>query len=172
MTIATVGEKFAHDLADIYDAEHHFLDAQQKMYNRATNDKLKSMLADHISETRQQIDNLQQIFAEIGVEPIRATCQAALGLVKEGEQMMAEASNSPYFMDCVIASAASQVEHYEVASYRNLLTTAQQIDHSPLQSLLQKNLSQEEETGQKLEHSYSDLLKIAMDTQKIGYNAS
>lgn len=172
MAIATVGEKFAHDLADIYDAEHHFLDAQQKMYQQATSDKLKAMLDDHIGETRQQIDNLQQIFAEIGVEPLRITCHAAMGLVKESEHMMAEAGKSPYFRDCVIASAAGKVEHYEIASYRNLLKTAQEIDHPPLQSLLQKNLSQEEETSQKLEHSYPDLLKIAVNTQKVGYNAS
>lgn len=41
--INTLEDKFSYELGAIYDAEHHFLEAQQQMVQQATNDQLKSI---------------------------------------------------------------------------------------------------------------------------------
>ena len=48
MPIKDSREKFEHELADIYDAEHQFLEAQDVMLTNATDPKLKSLIEQHI----------------------------------------------------------------------------------------------------------------------------
>ena len=74
---------FLHHPADGYDAEYRFLEGQQVMVQKATDQKLKSAIREHVEQTRQQIQNLQQAFRELGEEPHRETCDASIGLVRE-----------------------------------------------------------------------------------------
>ena len=55
MPITNPREKFVHELADVYDAEHQFLEAMQKMRDNATDEKLKAMIEGHMAETQEQI---------------------------------------------------------------------------------------------------------------------
>jgi ferritin-like metal-binding protein YciE len=163
----TVGQKFTHDLADIYDAEHRFLEAQNDMYAKATSPMLKEMISEHITQTRQQIQNIDQIYGIIGVAPLRGNCAAAAGLVVEGDAMMRNADMSNQLLDTIITTAAGKVEHYEIASYRNLIATADRFSQPRIIDLLRSNLEQEERTAAKLEESYGHLLEYAVSTQKL-----
>ena len=81
MPITNLQEKLLTELADIYDAEHQFLEAQQQMLQQASDQQLKGMLQTHIDQTQQQIQNLEQIYDQVGQQPERQTCEAAQGLV-------------------------------------------------------------------------------------------
>jgi ferritin-like metal-binding protein YciE len=162
MAIGTLEEKFVHDLGDIYDAEHRFLEAQEEMLQHATAPQLKKMIQTHIEQTREQIANLEQAYSELGKSPKRVKCDAAAGLVQEGQKSMKEAQANPSVLDCVIAGAAAKVEHYEVASYRGLLMASEGMKQKAISELIQRNLTQEEETAQKVESSTPALLKQAM----------
>ena len=48
MPITTSEEKFVHELADMYDAEHQFLEAMGKMRDLASDAKLQTMLEEHM----------------------------------------------------------------------------------------------------------------------------
>src|SRR4051794_30638721 len=74
MLISNAKEKFVHELADIYDAEHQFLDALQKMQQQASDEKLKGMLEEHATQTKDQISRLEQVFSEVGQSPERQPC--------------------------------------------------------------------------------------------------
>jgi ferritin-like metal-binding protein YciE len=167
MSINTLDEKFAHELGDIYDAEHRFLEAQQLMSQQASDDKLKGMIQEHIVQTQRQIELLNQVYQALGHQPERVTCDAAVGLVREGQKGMQEAQ-SPAIRDCMIAGAAAKVEHYEMASYRGLVTGAQMMGNQEVVGLLQQNLQQEEQTAQRLEQSAPTLLEKAMAQQERG----
>jgi ferritin-like metal-binding protein YciE len=162
MTIRTLEEKFIHDLADIYDAEHRFLEAQSRLLQAASAPQLKAMIQDHIEQTEQQIGNIEQIYRQLGASPERVSCRAAAGLVSEGEQGLADSTDSPVVRDCMIGSALSKVEHYEVASYRGLLTAAECMGQIQIAALLRQNLQQEEQTAHLVEQSTPMLLEQAM----------
>jgi ferritin-like metal-binding protein YciE len=49
MAIKTLQEKFMHGLGDIYNAEHRFLEAQQKMLPNANSDEVQTSLETHIA---------------------------------------------------------------------------------------------------------------------------
>ncbi len=168
MAIHDLNEKFAHELGDIYDAEHRFLEAQKEMLAKASAPQLKSMIQQHIQQTEQQIRNLEEIHSLLGHKPQRVKCDAATGLVTEGQKTTKAAADNPAVLDCVIASALAKVEHYEIASYRGLVTGAQMMGQQEILQLLQQNLLQEEQTANLIEQNTPQLIQQAMPAQQRG----
>ncbi len=164
MAIITTHEKFMHELGDIYDAEHRFLKGQQEMLQHATDPQLQSMLQEHIQQSQQQTQNLEQVFQLLGQPAKGDKCDAAQGLVTEAQKTMKEAEVDA-LRDCLIGSAATKVEHYEIASYRGLITGAQLMGQQEVVTLLQQNLQQEEQTAQRLEQNAPQLLRQAMQAE-------
>jgi ferritin-like metal-binding protein YciE len=163
--ITNTQELFLHELAEIYDAEHRFLEGQAAMVNRATDDELQSSIENHIYQTRQHIGNLEQVFSELGEEPRRETSEVAQGLVNEAQTSMHEAQ-SDALRDCAINAAMIKVEHFEIASYRGLITGAQLMGQSKVADLLNANQGQEEEVAQIAEQSAEKLLWAAMQEEE------
>src|SRR3954451_8032574 len=126
MPITRIQELFAHELGAIYDAEHSFLEGQQEMVQRATDEELQRAIRNHITQTQQHIRNLEQVFRELGQESRRETNKVARGLVSEAREILqetqGEALQGDTLRDCAINTALIKVEHFEIASYRNLLT--------------------------------------------------
>lgn len=164
MAITNTHEKFMHELGDIYDAENQFLQAQQELAQHATDQTLKSAIQTHIQETEQQVQVLEQVYSTLGQQPERVMCHAARGLVSEAQQTLSEAQK-PELRDCLIASAASKVEHYEIASYTGLIMGAQQMGQNEVVSLLEQNLQQEQMTAQLLEQTAPQLTQRAMQAE-------
>jgi ferritin-like metal-binding protein YciE len=163
--ITTTQELFLHELAEIYDAEHRFLEGQAVMVNRATDDELQSSIRNHTLQTRQHIRNLEQVFRELGEESRRETNEVAQGLVSEAQTSMQE-TESDVLRDCAIDAAVIKVEHFEIASYRSLVTGARLMGQSKVVDLLNANLGQEEETAQIAEQSAEKLLQEAMQAEE------
>ena len=159
MSMATLEEKFVHGLGDIYDAEHRFLEAQQEMVQQAKTAELKTMIREHIAETEAQIRNLDEVYETMGAKAKRIKCDAAAGLVIEGQKTMKEAAGDPAMLDCVIADAIIKVEHYEIVSYRSLVQLGQEIGQKSVVKLLKENLKQEEQAAKQAEASVAGLLQ-------------
>ncbi len=165
MPIANVQGLFVHELCEIYDAEHRFLGGQVKMVHKAEDRELQRAIENHIEQTRQHIGNLEQLFRELGQEPWRETNEAAQGLVSEAERGIQEAQ-SDALRDCLIVAAVIKLEHFEIGSYRGLLTRARlMMGQSMAADLLEANLGQEEETAQIAEQSAEELLQKAMQAE-------
>ena len=161
-TIGTMDEKFAHEVGDIYDAEHRFLEGMQEMLKVAADAKVKKLLKTHIRQTEGQILNIERVYELIGKKPKRVKCAASAGLVAEAAKCMEEAEENPAIRDCLIAGASAKVEHYEIVSYRGLIACARLLGLAEALPLLEANLQQEEETAALVEESTPDLLKKAM----------
>ena len=165
MAIKTLQEKFTHELKDIYDAEHQFLQGQELMLRNATDGTLKQMITQHIDQTRQHITNLEQAFNLLGEKAERVMCEGAKGIVSEGQKSMKEAAGSPDILDLVILGGASKVEHYEISTYRGLVTGAQMMGQRDVANLLQQNLQQEEQTARMIEQTEGLMLQRAVSSQ-------
>jgi ferritin-like metal-binding protein YciE len=161
MPINNVQELFIHDLSAIYDAEHQFVEGQQEMAQQATDQDLRSAIEEHIGQTEQHARNLEQVFDTLGQQSQRATNEVAQGLVSEAQQVIQEAQNEN-LRDCAINAAVIKVEHFEMGSYRGLVTAAQQMGQDEIVNLLQQNLQEEEQTAQIAEQSAPELLQKVM----------
>ncbi len=160
MPIKTTQEKFMHELGDIYDAENRFLKAQREMLKAATDPTLQQGIERHIAESEQQVENLKQVFALLDEKVKGEPCDAAKGIVSEGQKNLKEAGTDG-IRDCLIGSSLMKVEHYEIVSYRGLILGAQQQGNKEVATLLAQNLQQEEQTAAKLEQNAPKLLKKA-----------
>ena len=160
MPITTSEEKFVHELADMYDAEHQFLEALGKMRDLASDAKLQTMLEEHMVQTEEQISKLEQVFSEVGKEPARQECMGARGLIDEATNMIQE-TNAPELRDAVIAGAATKAEHYEMVSYADLIDGAEMMKKRKAVKLLTDNREQEVSTARKLERIAPRLGRLA-----------
>jgi len=160
MPITNSREKFVHELADIYDAEHQFLEAMQKMHDNAMDEKLKTMLQEHMAETQDQIERLAEVFSSINEEPKRQPCSGAKGIIEEGSKAMEEAATDE-IRDQFIVGGATKAEHYEMVSYADLIEGAELLKMRKAVKLLTENRQQEVRTARRLERTSPRLAKVA-----------
>ena len=167
MSIANVQELFVHELCELYDAERRFLQGQVEMVHRATDNDLQRAIRNHIVQTRQHVGNLEQFFRELGQEPRRETNEVAQALVSEAQKGI-QAAQSDALRDCVINTAVIKVEHFEIGSYRGLITGARLMmgQSVVVDDLLETNFQQEKETVQIAEQSAEELLQEVMRAER------
>jgi len=161
MPIANAQELFVHELGEVYDAEHRFIEGQQEMVENATDQDLKGAIQEHLEQTRQHAVNVERVFAELGQEAHRETNEVANGLVSEAQEGIQEAEGDA-LRDAAIVSAVIKVEHFEMGSYRGLVTGANLMGQTEVERLLRENMQQEEETARIAEQSAEELLQKAM----------
>jgi len=159
--ISTTREKYMHELEDLYDAEHQFLAGQEELLAQATEPTLQQLIQQHIAESQEQIANLDEVFGMLGEKPKRQACAGAKGLLTEAHKTLKEAGNEA-LRDCLIASSAEKVEHYEIPSYLGLILGAEHMGEKKVVTLLKKNLKQEQATAALLQKSAPQLLERAM----------
>lgn len=162
MAIKSLEEKFQHELGDIYDAEHQFLEMQRQVLPQASSPQVARLLEQHIKQTEQQITVLEQVFTALGAEAKRVKCQGATGIVNENKKTLKDVSSDPLLVDLAIAGGSAKVEHYEISVYRGLVAGAEAMGQTKVMKLLQRNLAQEEQTAAKIEQSMPKLLQQAM----------
>jgi ferritin-like metal-binding protein YciE len=144
-----LADLFHDTLKDVYFAEKKILTALPKMAKAAQNDDLAKAFEKHRGETEGQVARLEQVFEEIGEKPQAKTCDAIMGILDEGKEIMDEYKGSPA-LDAGLLAAAQAVEHYEISRYGTLRTWAEELGHSKSVKLLQQTLDQEEATDQAL----------------------
>ena len=160
MPITNSKEKFVHELTDMYDAEHQFLEAMGQMRDNASDEKLRSLLEEHMEQTEGHITRLEEVFSELGQQPERETCMGAKGLVQEATKMMDEAG-SPEVCDAMIAGAATKAEHYEMVGYADLIDGAEMMRKRKAVRLLTENREEESSTARRLQRIAPRLGKAA-----------
>jgi len=144
-----LADLFHDTLKDVYFAEKKILTALPKMAKAAQNEKLAAAFTKHEGETEIQIERLEQVFAEIDEKPQGKTCDAIMGILDEGKEIMDEYKGSPA-LDAGLLAAAQAVEHYEMSRYGTLSTWAEQLGHTKAVKLLKATLDEEEATDEAL----------------------
>ena len=142
-------ELFHDTLKDIYFAEKKILTALPKMAKAAQNEDLTAAFEKHRDETEAQIERLEQVFELIEKKPQGKTCDAIIGILKEGEEIMKDYKGSPA-LDAGLVSAAQAVEHYEICRYGTLSTWAAELGLNEAKELLGATLDEEEKTDEAL----------------------
>jgi ferritin-like metal-binding protein YciE len=135
-------ELFMDELADMYDAEKRIVKALPKMAKAATCPELKQAIQSHLKETEGHVTKLEQVFKCFNEKAKGKTCEATVGLLKEGDEIAAEFKGSPA-INAALISAAQKVEHYEMASYGCLHEWAALLGNDEAAILIQEILEEE-----------------------------
>jgi ferritin-like metal-binding protein YciE len=143
-------EDLFHDtLKDIYFAEKKILTALPKMARAAQSDELRAAFEKHHAETEGQVERLEQVFGLIGKKAQGKTCDAIVGIVEEGQEVMKEYKGSPA-LDAGLLAGAQAVEHYEISRYGTLKTWADELGLRDAVRLLDATLQEEKKTDAAL----------------------
>ena len=142
-------ELFLDTLKDIYFAEKKILTALPKMAKAAQSADLKAAFEKHEGETEGHVARLEQAFKALGQAPKGKTCNAILGIIEEGKEIMEEYEAAPA-LDAGLLAAAQAVEHYEISRYGTLRTWAAELGHRDVVRLLDATLSEEKKTNDAL----------------------
>ncbi|MFN8288066.1 MAG: ferritin-like domain-containing protein [Chitinophagales bacterium] len=135
-------------LKDIYWAEKALTKAIPKMIKKATSEELIEALENHLEETENQVEKVEQVFEILGMKAQAKKCEAMDGLIKEAEELMQD--NEGITRDAAIIAAAQKVEHYEIASYGTMCTWAQILGFDEAVELLEEILEEEKGADEKL----------------------
>ncbi len=145
----TLNDLFLHTLKDVYYAEKQILKSLPKMTKAAESEELKQAFETHREETQGQIERLEQIFGMLGKPARGVQCEAIMGIIEEGKEVMEDFAESEA-LDAGILAAAQAVEHYEITRYGSLKTWAQELGMPDAAKLLDQNLQEEKKTDQLL----------------------
>jgi ferritin-like metal-binding protein YciE len=148
-TEKTLQDLFVETLKDIYYAEKQILRALPKMAREANSSELKKAFEQHRDETEGHVERLQQVFEMLDKPARGKTCDAILGIVEEGKEVM-ETFGKSQALDAGLVSAAQAVEHYEIARYGTLKTWAGQLGMPDAARLLDQTLQEEIRTDKLL----------------------
>lgn len=86
----TLQDLFHDTLKDIYFAEKKILSALPKMAKAAQSEELRAAFEKHQEETEGQIERLESVFEAIDARPQGKTCDAIMGILDEGKEIMSE----------------------------------------------------------------------------------
>ena len=145
----TMNDLFLNVLKDIYYAEKQILKALPKMVKAVETPELKKALEHHREETEGQVERLEQVFNEIDKPARGEKCEAILGIIAEGEDVIKKGVEAAV-IDAGLIAAAQAVEHYEIARYGTLIAWAEQLGLSDSVALLKKTLEEEKAADKKL----------------------
>jgi ferritin-like metal-binding protein YciE len=148
-TPGTLHDAFVDELRDAYDAEKQVLKALPKMAKAAHSKELRAAFEAHLTETKGQVERLEQVFASLDEKVRGKHCDGVAGIIEEGKSVMEEDFDEPT-MDASLIAAAQRVEHYEMAAYGTLVAWAKAMGHDEAARLLEETLDEETAADQKL----------------------
>jgi len=137
------------DLKDVLHAENQILKALPKMIKAASNEDLQEAMEQHLEETKEHVNRVEQVMEMLGMTIKGKPCKAMQGIIEEGKEVMSEDADEDV-MDAALIGAAQKVEHYEIATYGTLCTYAELLGLKDAKRLLGQNLEEEKKTDQKL----------------------
>lgn len=165
MKLDTLDKLFEHELEDLLDAEQQLVEALPKMATAAGSKDLKDAFNAHLKETKTHVTRLEKAFKSLGKAPKGVTCKGMQGLVKEGEDVIKNATEQAV-MDAGLIGAAQRVEHYEIAAYGTARAHAQILGHTQIFDLLQTTLDEEGMANKKLTQLAEGRLNIQGANEK------
>ena len=136
-------ELFLHELGDVLYAERTLVKALPKLQGEASDSELAEGFEQHLEETKQHVVNVEQAFKALGEQPKAEKCPGIEGIKREHDEFVTNESPSPEVLNAFLTGAGARTEHYEIAAYEGLVTTAEAMGETEVAKLLNQNLDQE-----------------------------
>jgi ferritin-like metal-binding protein YciE len=149
MKLNTLADLLHHELKDLYSAENQLVKALPKMAKAATNADLKAGFEEHLEQTKQHVERLDEIAEALDKKLGGHKCKAMEGLIEEGAELISEDAEDSV-RDAGLIGAAQRVEHYEIAGYGTARALALKLGLEEIAEILEETLEEEKETDEKL----------------------
>lgn len=157
------------ELQDLYQAESEQTRALETLAHASSAKELKSAFQDHLAETQQQLERLEQILGMMGEAPggsgIVPTSLA--GVIEESREKLGEggeqSEGKTSLRDVLVIAEARKMEHNEIAAYGTARAMAHTLGRDQEAHLLQTTLTEEKKADDRFGRIALRLLKRAVD---------
>ncbi len=149
MKAKTLDDLFYALLQDVYYAEKQLLKALPKLAKESSNSELQKAFTDHKVETEGQVERLEQVFEKIDRPAKGKKCEAIIGIIEEGEEVIDEVDAGDV-LDAGLIAAGQAAEHYEIARYGTLCAWAKQLGRDDVAMILHETLEEEKAADELL----------------------
>jgi ferritin-like metal-binding protein YciE len=160
MKLETLKDLYIHELKDLYNAEKQIINALPKMVKAATDKQLAAGFEEHFEQTKEPAARLKKILTSHDESTRGPKCEGMEGVIKEGEEMIAEDAEDEV-RDAGLIAAAQRVEHYEMAGYGCARPYAELLGDRQGAQLLQTTLMEESDTDKKLTKLAKSVINVA-----------
>ncbi|MBV9105906.1 MAG: ferritin-like domain-containing protein [Verrucomicrobia bacterium] len=160
MELDTLKDLYVHVLKDLFSAEQQLVKALPKMAKASSSKELASGFQQHLEQTKEHAQRLQQILSSHSASTRGPKCKGMEGLVAEGAEMIEEEADAEV-KDAGLIAAAQRVEHYEIAGYGTARAYAELLGDQEGANLLQTTLEEERQTDQKLSKLAKSAINVA-----------
>jgi ferritin-like metal-binding protein YciE len=142
MKLDSLHELYLEQLRDLYDGEQRITKALPKLLEKATSQKLKHALDEHLELTKQHAIRLESIFGAMSESPKGEKCKGIEGIIDQGDDLIGDIKD-PGVRDAAIIATAQRVEHYEMAGYGTARAFAALLQQQDATQMLQDTLEEE-----------------------------
>lgn len=108
--------------------------------------EISARVAEHADETREHAERVRRCLEMLGTSP--STAKSAFSTIMGAVEGASTAIFTDELMKIMLANYAS--EHFEIAAYTALIRAAEEAGESRIVTLLEENLSEEEQMAQWL----------------------
>src|SRR5438045_9233102 len=90
MSMTTLDSLLADTIKDLYSAETQLVKALPKMAKAATNPDLQAGFEEHLEQTKEHVERLEEIAGQLDTKLTGHKCKGMEGLIKEGSELISE----------------------------------------------------------------------------------
>ena len=168
MTRHTLREAFLRDLALVYDAEHHALEALRDLRPHVHAAGLTALLRAHKAGVTEQVAAVEGIFAALGQSPRRGADRAAAAIVAAGERERRVAGEERALAHWTIATMLVRLARAAAALYEGLAAAARALGHTAILPMLRTAWKRAEELARALVKDLPALAAAATPSAAVG----
>jgi ferritin-like metal-binding protein YciE len=140
--LKTMQDLLHHEVQVMYNGEKLIVAGLPRMIEHASNPELKNAFAQHLEETRRQVERLEQVAQMLNIDPDGDGNPSLKGMIAEGEKVMHKNAD-PDVMDATLIAGCQKIEHYEIAAYGTARYLAQLLGQHQIAELLSQTLEEE-----------------------------
>jgi ferritin-like metal-binding protein YciE len=149
LQLQSLSDVLEQELNDLLSAERQLVEALPELAQAASHDELRQAFEEHLGETRDHIDRLEEIFGQLGKQPSGELCKPIQAMIADAGQIVQSTGDSAA-KDAALIAAAQHVEHYEIAGYGTAKTLAGDLGHGDAKDLLDQTLDEESQADKLL----------------------
>lgn len=162
MKIENLRDLLVHELKDLYGAERQIVDALPRFARASQSAELRRALEIHLDDARIHVTRLEEVFANLGVEPKALRCKGMAGLLDETLDVVSR--SLPRIVDAVVIASVQRIEHYEIAAYGTVHSFAITLGEARAADLLMRTIDQEKGIDDKL----TEIAESGVDARSMG----
>ena len=152
MGINDARDLLVYELSGLHNLERSIQNELPTKISECTTEECRTLFRHDQQVVPQQIRNLEQCFQILGTQPMSVTSHVVEGM-RADKQNFLQQQPSPELVEVYNLDATAKQEHLEVASYRALAETADQLGETDCARLLRENLRMQEEEVREVEQA-------------------